>query len=330
MKISIVIPVYNAERFVEKSYTSILNQDLQDFEIIYIDNNSSDQSVTRIKILEENDSRVHLYHESNQGAGAARNKGLSRAKGVYVYMFDVDDEIYPNALNRMIGVLDQYPDIKAVFGKMVKSSKGITQTIKPEDETHTVIFKDPPFWGIRWFEDLKTVVGPPAFLYRKSVLETLGGYNEALRIGEDTALDIDLGMTQKIGYLDTYVYLYYKHGTSSLEQSKKNEVQIFNLWKRLTLSNLPFYLKYDVPYRYKELLFRQIYSCMGKLIFYTKGLQNRWSVYKSFSNQIKPLKVSFYFKFYLVILVLCPFSVLLKFYMYYWAPWYLNKYLNKM
>ena len=77
-----------------------------------------------------------------------RNKGLENAKGDYLYFFDVDDEIYPNALKKMIDVLDNHPDIEAVFGKMMKSSKGISETPKPLDETNELIIKTKTILGI--------------------------------------------------------------------------------------------------------------------------------------------------------------------------------------
>ena len=123
MKISVVIPVYNGGDFIEKSYDSILNQNLSDFEIIYVDNNSKDDSVANIKKVVERDPRARLLIQPTQGAAPARNMGIKEAAGEYVYVFDVDDEIYPNALNTMISVLDDHTNVEAVFGKMVNIYK---------------------------------------------------------------------------------------------------------------------------------------------------------------------------------------------------------------
>src|SRR5690606_30252273 len=221
MKLSVIIPVYNGADFIEKSYNSIINQQLADFEILYVDNNSKDNSVEKIESLIQTDARVKLLIQTKQGAAPARNKGIEKAQGDYIYVFDVDDEIYPGALNRMVGVLDSYPDMDAVFGKMVKSYQGISETEKPTDETHEIIFKEKPYWGLYWFENLKHVVGPPAFLYRSNVFSKIGYYNEEIKNTEDTALDIKLGMTCNVAFLDTYVYLYFKHALSTIEMAKK-------------------------------------------------------------------------------------------------------------
>src|SRR5690606_32565515 len=174
MKLSVVIPAYNAAEFIDKSYESIINQNLIDFEIIYVDNNSTDATNKAIHQLLSRDNRVKLLLQPKQGAAAARNMGIKAAKGDYIYVFDVDDEIYPNAINTMVGVLDRYKDVDAVFGKMVKSYKGISETDKPKDESCEVIIKEKPYWGLRWFSSLKYVVGPPAFMYRASVFKKIG------------------------------------------------------------------------------------------------------------------------------------------------------------
>src|SRR5690606_27061847 len=142
MKLSIIIPVYNGADFIQKSYDSILNQNIAEFEILYVDNNSKDDSVKQIEVLTQKDPRVQLHFQSKQGAAPARNLGIQKAVGELIYVFDVDDEIYPNALNTMIGVLDTQKEMDAVFGKMIKSNKGIDQTAKPQDESMEVVIKE--------------------------------------------------------------------------------------------------------------------------------------------------------------------------------------------
>ncbi|WP_242202507.1 glycosyltransferase family 2 protein [Aestuariivivens insulae] len=328
MKLSIIIPVYNNSKFIDQSYRMVIQQELDDFEIIYVDNNSVDQSVSLIEQICLKDSRVQLYHQRKQGAGASRNLGISKANGEHVYLFDVDDEIYPGVLKRMIKILDTTPEVDAVFGKMVKSHKGIANTKKPTDETLEVIVKNPPDLGIRWFGDLRTVVGPPAFLYRKAVFKKIGFYNEALRLGEDTAFDIRLGMLCKVAAYDAYVYLYRKHNLSTTQKAKKQESMIFHTWKRLVLEHLPFYVKYEPLLAYKRILFHGIFSAMGKLIFYTKGLHKRVGLVKQIHQDIVPIRLPFYITLYLWLLVLLPIKILLKVYVYWIAKPYVARKLS--
>lgn len=328
MKISVIIPVYNSSGFINQSYRLVLQQGLDDIEIIYVDNNSDDDSVSLITQLCLKDNRVKLYHQPKQGAGPTRNLGLSKAKGTYVYLFDVDDEIYPDALKNMISILDDHPEVDAVFGKMVKSYDSIKETKKPIDESLNVFVRTPPELGLRWFGDLKTVVGPPAFLYRKDVFKKIGFYNEALRLGEDTAFDIKLGMLRKVAEYDAYVYLYRKHQLSTTQKAKQQDLMIFHTWKRYILEHLPFYFKYEVPFEYKQILFHGLFGTMGKLIFYSHGFNNRVATMKTMPNDIRPLKLPLFLWMYLWLLVLLPLRILLKIYVYWLAKGYVGYKLN--
>lgn len=320
MKLSVVIPVYNGADFIQKSYNSIMEQQVDDFEIIYVDNNSTDDSVEKINKILHIDPRVKLLQQPKQGAAPARNMGIENASGQYVYVFDVDDEIYPNALEEMIKVLDEHPNVDAVFGKMTKSYKGISETEKPEAETGEVILKPKPYWGLKWFSDLKIVVGPPAFLYRKEIFRTMGGYNESFTIGEDTAFDIKVGMQGNIAFLDKYVYLYFKHEKSTIQNAKKRNDRAFMQWPRYMHSHLPYYLDNPVPDEYAKILFKWIYSMLGRMINLTEGIKNRKELKDKLMKEIKPIKTPFYIKTFLEILVLSNNPFLFKFYIYYLMP----------
>jgi len=320
MKLSVIIPVYNGADFIEKSYNSIINQQLADFEILYVDNNSKDNSVEKIESLIQTDARVKLLIQTKQGAAPARNKGIEKAQGDYMYLFDVDDEIYPGALKSMLEVLENHPNLDAVFGKMVKSNKGISEIIKPNDETFKTVLYDKPYWGLFWFASLKEVVGPPAFLYRASVFKKIGLYNETLRIGQDTALDIKLGMTCDIAFLDRYVYLYFKHTKSTIQQAKRSMPRAFMVWPRLVKEHLPFYLEQETPKRFQELLFSQLFQSMGRQLVFTKGFVTRSRLKRELYNQLKDVSIPFLIRLYLSILVILPLEVLRKVYGYYVVP----------
>lgn len=320
MKLSVIIPVYNGADFIEKSYNSIINQQLADFEILYVDNNSKDDSVEKIESLIQTDARVKLLIQTKQGAAPARNKGIEKAQGDYMYVFDVDDEIYPGALNKMIAVLDTHEQIEAVFGKMVKSNKGISETEKPMDETHEVLFKEKPYWGLYWFSSLRHVVGPPAFLYRRTVFDKIGVYNEEIKNNEDTALDIKLGMTCNLAYLDSYVYLYFKHSESTIEQTKRKIPRAFMVWPRLVKEHLPFYLSQETPKRFQELLFSQLFQSMGRQLVFTKGYGARKRLKSKLYQEVHAIRIPFVIRFFLSIFVILPLESLRKVYGYYIVP----------
>lgn len=93
MMISVIIPVYNAEKYIDRCINSILAQTYNDWELFLIDDGSQDSSLKIIKEYEQKDSRITVVHQENKGAGAARNKGLDVVSGEYVVFVDSDDYI---------------------------------------------------------------------------------------------------------------------------------------------------------------------------------------------------------------------------------------------
>lgn len=94
-KISVIIPVYNAEKYIEKTLEIISNQTLKDIEIICVDDGSNDKSALLIKKHQANDSRIKYYFQQNSGAGQARNFGIKKSNGEYIAFMDADDA-YPS------------------------------------------------------------------------------------------------------------------------------------------------------------------------------------------------------------------------------------------
>lgn len=92
-KVSIIMPVYNVEDYIEETIDCILNQTLQDIEVLAIDDGSTDRSLEKLYDIAKKDCRVKVYHQENKGQGAARNFGIKNAKGKYIYFMDSDDII---------------------------------------------------------------------------------------------------------------------------------------------------------------------------------------------------------------------------------------------
>lgn len=96
--VSVIIPVYNTEEFVEEAVRSIMCQTLRDIEIIVVNDGSTDNSLSIIKRLADEDKRIQIYTQHNQGLSVTRNKGNEYAQGKYVYYMDSDDYLEPEAL----------------------------------------------------------------------------------------------------------------------------------------------------------------------------------------------------------------------------------------
>lgn len=100
LKISVIIPVYNTETYVEEAVRSIMNQTLRDIEIIIINDGSTDNSLSIIEKLAREDSRIHYFSQANQGQSVARNIGIEKASGKYLYFMDSDDFLHEDALEQ--------------------------------------------------------------------------------------------------------------------------------------------------------------------------------------------------------------------------------------
>jgi glycosyltransferase involved in cell wall biosynthesis len=106
--ISVVVPLYNKQLFFRRALDSIFTQTHHDFELIVVDDGSTDQSLEVVKGIR--DPRLRVFSQSNQGPGAARNRGAAEARGEYVAFLDADDEWLPDFLRKSLDALEQAPD----------------------------------------------------------------------------------------------------------------------------------------------------------------------------------------------------------------------------
>ena len=122
-KLSIIVPVYNVEKFLDECIQSIINQSFADFEIILIDDGSQDRSSQICDNYGRIDNRVSVIHKSNGGLADARNCGLRQAKGKYVAFVDSDDILPKDSLSQLINEIET-SDADIVLGKMQRFIEG--------------------------------------------------------------------------------------------------------------------------------------------------------------------------------------------------------------
>ncbi len=107
--ISVVIPLYNKEKTIEMSLRSVLLQEDCEFEVVVIDDGSTDCSVEQVKKID--DARIRFFSKENGGPGSARNIGAEKAQGEWIVFLDADDELLPNALRIFADAIQSYPDV---------------------------------------------------------------------------------------------------------------------------------------------------------------------------------------------------------------------------
>lgn len=131
-EVSIIMPVYNAAEYLQRSIDSVLTQQFADWELILVDDGSTDDSPEICRRAAESDSRISVITKPNGGLSSARNAGLDRATGRYVTFVDSDDELYPHAISHLRHIAERY-SVPVAVGQAAWSAT------KPEPETHRPI-----------------------------------------------------------------------------------------------------------------------------------------------------------------------------------------------
>ena len=128
-KVSVIVPVCNVEKYLEDAITSVLHQTLEDFEIIAVDDGSTDRSGEILDKYAERDSRIHVIHKKNTGYGHTMNVGIDAAKGEYIAFLEADDQMNPNMLKDLYTVASsmKVEIVKADFVKFWDSPEGIKE-----------------------------------------------------------------------------------------------------------------------------------------------------------------------------------------------------------
>lgn len=128
--ISVVIPLYNKEASIKQSLMSVLSQSYQDFEVVIVDDGSTDNSVAKVEEIQ--DSRIRLIRQENGGPGKARNTGVKNAYGEWIVMLDADDELLPNGLETFQKIIDIASNIDIVdCNTLYYNSSGNTEGYHP-------------------------------------------------------------------------------------------------------------------------------------------------------------------------------------------------------
>jgi glycosyltransferase involved in cell wall biosynthesis len=201
---SIVIPVFNKEKFVAKTIKSVLAQAFSDFEIIVVDDGSTDES--EAKILEINDNRIRYYSKKNEGVAVARNFGVDKATSDYVCFLDADDYWYPDFLKTMYQHTSEIPAQK-VFVAAIE-----IETQNKLIKANYSIPKKSDFEIVDFFEasQKECVLWTSSVCIHKSVFEKVGLFDTKIKHGEDTELWIRIGLQFPIIFINKvlarYVY----------------------------------------------------------------------------------------------------------------------------
>lgn len=241
MLVSIVIPCYNSGNYLEDAVASVMNQTHNDWEIIIVDDGSTDaDTLTTLHILElRQDSRIRVLRQDNAGPAAARNTAIAHAKGKYILPLDADDTIEPSYMAQAIPVLERDSNIGIVYCKAKKF--GLEQGI----------WALPPFS----YEEMAidNVIFCTAF-FRRNDWEVVGGFPETLIHGmEDYAFWLKiLAMHRKVHQIDDVLFNYRIKARSRTSDFHENKEQIFSTYAEIFRDNIEYFARYaEAIYRYR-------------------------------------------------------------------------------
>jgi len=193
-KVTVIIPTYNRARYLGEAIASVLNQTFSDFELIVIDDGSTDNTPELVRAI--GDRRIDYRQRSHNGISASLNAGLCEARGQYIARLDSDDLWHPEMLSTLVAILDTQPAIGVAYGK--------AQAIDSEGSTLPhVLGRAGYFPG----DSLRSLVYDDctcniALLARRESLDRAGSYDEALAANEDWDMWLRVARSDRFCFVD--------------------------------------------------------------------------------------------------------------------------------
>lgn len=204
--ISVIVPAYNAERFLSRCADSILAQTHQSLEMILVDDGSTDRTGTICDEYAVSDRRVIVIHQPNKGVSAARNAGIDKSTGTYIVFVDADDALLPNALEQLLSEI-QSADADIVSGSSCRINEGEAPSVPLSNGNQRVLEGLDSLKGS--LEDRGFSYAVWAKIYRKEFVGSTR-FVEGKQVHEDAFFLFECFCKQpRVVLCDKYVYVYY-------------------------------------------------------------------------------------------------------------------------
>ena len=203
--VSVIVPVYNCERYIDEALYSVYHQTYSNIEIIVVDDGSTDRTP---EILKNHAQRIRLFHQDNGGAAAARNTALDNASGELIAFIDGDDYWHPQKLSIQVEYLERNPDVGVIAAGIKYYWPNADNTYPnpvesfPDEETNTFIEVQ--------YEDIfaSYPISTVTILARRGVIERTGRFDPVLRRGQDHDYWMRMAWQTRIHKLEKTLALY--------------------------------------------------------------------------------------------------------------------------
>jgi len=210
--ISVLMPVYNAERYVAQAIESVLNQTFGNFELLIVDDGSTDRSLKILQQYAAQDQRIQLSSRTNTGYVTALNQMLQAAQGEFIARMDADDIALPDRFEQQVYFLKDHPEVVCVGGwfQLIDHRGRFLTTLEIATDDQTIQQAALAGHG--------SICHPTAMIRRSAMLQ-IGGYDENLMPAEDVDLWLKLGEVGQLANLSVPVLKYRLHSRSVSAQA---------------------------------------------------------------------------------------------------------------
>jgi glycosyltransferase involved in cell wall biosynthesis len=243
--ISVLMSVYNGERYLALAMDSILAQTYTEFELIVIDDGSKDSSPDILRQYASRDPRVNLTLRENQGLTVTLNEAFAKSRGKYLARMDCDDVALPDRFAKQVNLLDANPEVVCTGGyfQLIDGAGRLLTTLRgPTDDANiqATLLKG------------HNAICHPTAMIRRSAMKTVGGYDTRFKTSQDLDLWLRLGEVGKLANVPAPVLKFRLHESSVSETKREQQRQMGRLaceeaWKRRGLSGMTY--EADEPWR---------------------------------------------------------------------------------
>lgn len=282
--VSVIIPVYNTEKYLVEALNSVLSQTYKNIEVIAVDDGSTDTSPD---ILSKYSDRIKILSQPNRGASAARNYGVSASSGEIIAFLDSDDLWDSNKIERQLAVLQNHPEAVGVYSD-VRYIDANGKEIKPTDAYRMVWCSgnilEPLLAG-------KGVFGfsPSQTIIRRKCFELAGGFPENVKQCEDYGLWLKLSLQGPFLYLVDTLSSYRRRPGSLTASKDVHEEQLYGQYHALLScrSELENHEKPSIRSIYKK----ELYECAKTLGWWARANGNKALAIEAYKNafSMKPV-----------------------------------------
>lgn len=207
VEVSVIIPVYNSENYLDECLDSVINQTFKDIEIICINDGSADTSLEILEKYEKLDNRMSVFTQENSGQSVARNNGIKKSKGKYIYFMDSDDYLELNALEEIYNISEKN-NLELLIFKMINFNDGSNKKFTSRYyEMNSLSHLDGKIFNYADIGEnaLDFAVSPPGKLFKKTLIENIQ-FPENLIFEDNLFFAKAMINANRVSFYDNHLY----------------------------------------------------------------------------------------------------------------------------